>query len=176
MPEAAPTAALYLSPRQRWALYNHSRSRTRTIKGKEAGQAGRRERRFFRALGLDLIYDVMVANEDEVASDRPRNTTPSRFVVTDEVLDHIQTLESVERHPSMDLDLGPVFDQVADLKAGREAPEHDCADFEPDRDSWVPSDEDDAAYLVRALGARVQDRDIVRKILQQALELVDAPA
>lgn len=161
---------LLVTPEQRWTLYNLSLSSERKVKGAEAGQAGRRERRFARALGLDLIRQALRDSDDHVSTERIRERTPALFRVTDEIIDHLAKLAEVGRHPQVDLVLGELFDQVDDHKAGREVQLVGEA-FVSDESAWIPSDEDDAEYLARTLKERVGHKD-ARAILLQAVDLL----
>lgn len=143
-----------VTPAQRLMLLNLSHAEGQKLKG----QRGRAFRRFMRALGIDAIAAAADENpKGQVDAKLARSRKPARHTVTAENVDYALDLLEVERTPGIEMVIGPLFDALDDLKAGRPVEVNaDVTDYDPASEDWVytppppPTPEPDVAEKITA--------------------------
>lgn len=163
------TLFIPLSPAERLALYRHVHHPSRKVKD---GQAGRRLRRFMRALGLDTIRKALAENDEFLGRYCKDEKSQHWFELTDEVQDELAELESLDRTPDQEMRLGEVFDRIAaERQAVREG--HASGLVQPcpinEIDLWAPNDEDFVDGLSRAILRHTEDVQRARQIVGDLL-------
>lgn len=127
---------LAITPLQRWNLRELAYGdKAPKVKG---GQEGRRLRRFCRHLGITPITAAVIAGNGKVSSKQVVAQTPSLFELDDEDRDRILSLAELERTPSAEDVLGPLFDACEDWKAARDvATPEGVADYDAASEDWL---------------------------------------
>lgn len=124
-----------VTPAQRLILLNLSHAEGQKLQGQRA----RSFRRFMRAFGVDAISAAASKHpRGQVSGKLATSTTPALHTITAENADYALGLGDVERHPLAEVVIGPLFDALDDLKAGREcaAPEGAPA-YDPASEDWT---------------------------------------
>lgn len=125
-----------VTPAQRIVLLNLSHSEGQKLQG----QRGRVFRRFIRAFAIDRLLDAANAHGGKVSVAMASSSNPSVFTLTAENIDYALSLLDVERKPVDEMTVGPLFDVLEDVKAGRadEPPIASSKRFDPDSEDWAP--------------------------------------
>lgn len=128
------THTVHLTPRQRFVLSQFLAS---TAIAKDA-KDGKALRRFIRDLYMAEIQDVG-EEHGRVNASMAKSRIPSLFYITDEELDYGLRLSEKERPALIEVALGDFFDQLEDLKAGREVTHPAGAvPFASGSEDWAP--------------------------------------
>jgi hypothetical protein len=144
----AQTWKIPVTPAQRFVLLQLAHGEGQKLKG----QSSRVFRRFLRAFGLTAILETM--DDHPVPPGRPQvgpissSRQPALFFLTDENVEYALRLDvEQERIPAVDRTIGPLFDMLEDVKAGRYAPDEDVfalPDYDAAAENWAPATEADA--------------------------------
>lgn len=137
---AAPkeTFVVLMTPEQRCMFFNFTHDEKQKVK--DGGSEGRRYRRVQNALALNVIGRVG-RRDGGVSAKHALDTSPSAFLLTLENVEFIiDKYVGAERGTSIEDVLGPFFDDVEEIKAGRYvSPTIPCAfDADADAKAWIP--------------------------------------
>lgn len=123
-----------VTPAQRLVLLNLSTHEGQKLQGQRA----RCFRRFMRAFGIDAISTAAGKHpEGKVNGKLATSSTPALHTLTAENLDYALGLVEIERHPMAEMAVGPLFDVLDDLKAGREPEATDAPAYDATAEDWV---------------------------------------
>ncbi len=126
--------AVAVTPAQRLILLNLSHHEGQKLQGQRA----RFFRRFMRAFGIDTISAAAALHpKGQVSVALATSTVPALHTLTVENVDYALGLVEVERHPMAEMVIGPLFDTLDDLKAGRTYTIPNVADYDPATESWA---------------------------------------
>lgn len=130
-----------VTPAQRFILLQLSHAEGQKVKG----QRSRVYRRFNRFFGLVAILDAAEEHKGVVSKALRISRSPALFTLTAENVDYALELAEVERNTIADRTIGPLFDALEDLKAGREPAASDhlltgatVPPYDPAAEDWAP--------------------------------------